>query len=151
MTYHVPKPLFVKWNRLVNSVLIIAAVLFERVELLYVFAALNVVTFLSTIYFGPTRLLLLPFEKHIPSWLDVPTAYTRSYAMSKTTERFEILLRLFAVSIAIALYGCCPVVTWMIAVVMGIFMLISTFFGFCLSALGFIAVRFLTEKCCVRR
>lgn len=150
MTYHVPRPLFVKWNRLVNSALMIAAVLFERVELLYVFAGLNVFTFVSTIHFGPSRLLLFPFEKHVPSWLDVPAAYARSYAMTEATERFEILLRIFAVSAAIVLYGCCPIVTWMMAVGMGIFMLISTFFGFCLSALGFIAIRFFTEKCCVR-
>lgn len=151
MVYRVPKPLIVKWNRLINSTVMIAAVLTARVELLYVFGGLNLLTFLTTIHYGPSRLLLLPFEKHVPSWLDVPAAYARSYAMSEATERFEILLRIIAVSAALALYGCCPIATWMMAVGMGVFMLISTFFGFCLSALGFIALRQLRENCCVRR
>lgn len=150
MAYHVPKPLFVKWNRLINSVLVIAAVLSERIELLYVFGGLNVLTLLTTIHYGPTRLLLLPFEKHVPRWLNVPSAYARSYAMSEVTERFEIMLRIIAVSAAISLYGCCPITTWLMAVGMGIFMLISTFFGFCLSAMGFITFRFIKERCCVR-
>lgn len=151
MIYQIPLPLYVKWNRLVNSMLLIGAVFSERIELLYLFAGLNLITFLTTIHYGPVRWLLLPFEKRVPGWLDVPAAYARSYAMSLATERFEIILRLVAVAVAIAFEGCCPLVTWLMAVGMGIFMLISTFFGFCLSALGFIAVRFVKENCCVRR
>lgn len=151
MVYHVPEPLHVKWNRLLNSMLMIAAVLTEEVEFLYIFGIVNMVTFVLTIHYGPFRLLLIPFENHIPDWLDVPAAYARSYAMTEATERFEVLLRIIAVSAALALYECCPIVTWMMAVGMGIFMLISTFFGFCLSALGFIAMQQLGEKLHVRR
>lgn len=149
MAYRAPAPLFVKWNRLVNSLIIISAVFLGRVELLYLFAALNIVTFVTTIQYGPTRWLLWLFEKHVPRWLEVPSAYARSYAMTSATERFELLLRIIAVSVALAFYPCCPIVTWLLSVGMGIFMLISTFFGFCLSALGFIALR-AARKCHVR-
>lgn len=132
-----------------NSLIVISAVFLGRVELLYFFAALNIVTFVTSIRYGPTRWLLWLFEKHVPHWLEVPAAYARSYAMTSTTERFELLLRIIAVSLALALYPCCPVVTWLLSVGMGIFMLISTFFGFCLSALGFIALR-AARKCYVR-
>ncbi|MEJ2468145.1 MAG: hypothetical protein P8Y65_07190 [Campylobacterales bacterium] len=129
----------------------ISAVLTERVELLCFFVCLNTVTLVVTIHWGPTRWLMHPFETHLKKWLGVPEAYARSYAMTAVTERFEILLRLIFASIAIALYFCCPLLTWLFAVGMGIFMLISTFFGFCLSALGFIAARAVRERCRVRR
>ena len=151
MPYSVPRPLHVKWNRLFNSALMICAVLTERVELLCFFVGLNAVTLLITIHWGPTRWLIRPFEKPLEKWFDVPEAYARSYAMTAATERFEIALRLLFASLAVALYFCCPLMTWQIAVVMGIFMLISTFFGFCLSALGFIAARTFKERCRVRR
>lgn len=128
----------------------ISAVFLGRVELLYLFGALNLVTLVITIHNGPTRWLLWPFEKHVPRWLDVPSAYARSYAMTSTTERFEVLLRIIAVSVALAFYPCCPIVTWLLSVGMGVFMLISTFFGFCLSALGFIALRVVRENRRVR-
>jgi len=146
--YHPPKPLYVKWNRLFNSLLVISAVFFQRIELLYLFLALNIVTFVVTIHYGPARLLLWPLRKLFGlRFLDVPEAYVRSYRMTASTERFEILLRILAVTVAVTLYGCCPTATWLMASAMGIFMLISAFFGFCLSALGFIAVRSLKARC----
>ena len=150
MRYKIPRPLHVKWNRLLNSVLIIGAVFTERVELLYLFIALNLLTLSFTIHYGPTRWLLRPFEKAAARWLDVPPAYARSYAVNALTERFEVVLRILFMLAAVTFYPCCPTVTWLIAVGMGIFMLISTFFGFCLSALGFIAVRSVTERFGVR-
>jgi len=149
--YHSPKPLHVKWNRLVNSLIMIAAVFTQRIELLYLFLGLNIVTFVVTIHYGPTRWLLWPFERRLRlRLLDVSPAYTRSYAMTATTEKFEILLRILATILATGFYFCCPVVTWLLAVAMGIFMLISTFFGFCLSALGYIAVTAVTRRHHVR-
>jgi len=145
--YYSPRPLYVKWNRLMNSLLMIAAVFSQRIELLYLFLAVNIVTFVVTIRFGPMRWLLWPIERlPLVRLLDVSEAYVRSYHMTAQTERFEVLLRILAVSAAIGLYGCCPVATWLMAVAMGIFMLISTFFGFCLSALGYIAVKSLRKR-----
>jgi hypothetical protein len=151
LTYSVPSPLDVKWNRLLNSVVMISAVFSQKIELLYLFLGLNLLTLLVTMHYGPTRWLLRLVEKWVVRWLDVPQAYARSYAMTAATERFEVFLRIVAVSLAIAVYGCCPLLTWLTAIGMGIFMLISTFFGFCLSALGFIAMRHVKERCRVRR
>ena len=150
MIYKPPRPLHVKWNRLVNSLIVISAVFTEQIPLLWFFLFLNTITLVATIHYGPTRWLLALSGKRAERWLDVSPAYARSYALNASTERFEILLRIAAVSLALVLYACCPTVTWLLAVGMGIFMLISTFFGFCLSALGFIAVRFMKERCCVR-
>ncbi len=148
MQYHPPKPLYVKWNRLANSILMITAVFAERIELLYLFLALNIFTFVVTIRYDLFTALLWPFEKlSLVRFLDVPEAYVRSYRMRASTERFEVLLRILAVSAAIALHGCCPVVTWLMAIAMGIFMLISAFFGFCLSALGYIGIKSLKRRC----
>lgn len=150
MTYKSPRPLHVKWNRLVNSLILISAVLSARVELLYFFLLLNIVTFGVTIHYGPSRWLLQPFEKMAAKWLDVSPAYARSYAMNLSTERFEIISRLLTVSMALLLYPCCPMAVWLITVGMGIFMLISTFFGFCISALGFLAMNYIMGRCRVR-
>lgn len=148
MHYHPPKPLYVKWNRLFNSLVVISAVFLQRIELLYFFLGLNIVTFVVTIHYGPSRWLLWPIGKTVGlQWLDVSEAYVRSYRMTASTERFEVLLRILAVTAAIAFYSCCSTVTWLMASAMGIFMLISAFFGFCLSALGFIAVKSLKARC----
>jgi hypothetical protein len=150
LSYRTPRPLHVKWNRLVNSLIMIVAVFSERVEFLYAFLFVNMITLLISINYGPIRWALFPFENAVKRLLDVSPAYARSYAMNAATERFEILSRIVAVSIALTLYGCCPMATWLISVAMGIFMLISTFFGFCLSALGFIALRYAKESLRVR-
>ncbi len=148
MQYHPPKPLFVKWNRLFNSIVVIGAVFSQRAEFLYFFLAINMVTFVATIHYGPTRFLLWPIRKTVGlRFLDVSPAYVRSYRMTASTERFEILLRILAVTAALSFYPCCPTVTWLMASAMGIFMLISAFFGFCLSALGYIAVKSLKARC----
>ena len=150
MAYSVPRPLHVKWNRLFNSLMMISAVFLEQIDLLYLFLGLNLLTLAATIHYGPTRWMLRPFEPVAERWIGVPPALARSYAMTAETERFEILLRLAAGAGAAALYPCCPLLTWLMVVCMGIFMLISAFFGFCLSALGFIAICFVKGQCRVR-
>ncbi|WP_345986096.1 hypothetical protein WCX49_02995 [Sulfurimonas sp. HSL-1656] len=150
LAYSAPKPLHVKWNRLLNGALLVAAVFSEQIELLYIFLALNIVTLVVSIRFGPARWLLALFEKHLKGWLDVPAAYERSYAMTAATERFEIGLRLLAGTAVLLLYPCCPLAAWLITVGMGIFMLISAFFGFCLSSFGLIGLHYVRKHCCVR-
>lgn len=151
MRYKPPTPLQVKWNRLLNSLIVILAVFAERVELLYLFGIINVLTLLFSMRYGPIRWLLWPVEKPVALVLDVAEAYARSYALDQSMERFEIALRIVAVSVAIAFSPCCPLLMWLIAVGMGIFMLISAFFGFCLSALGFIGFQYAKERIRVRR
>ncbi|MHC3993791.1 hypothetical protein ACXWTF_03125 [Thiomicrolovo sp. ZZH C-3] len=150
MPYSAPSPLHVKWNRLFNGILLVTAVFSEEVELLYLFLALNSVTLVVQIRRGPARWLLLLFEKYVKGWLDVPPAYERSYAMTVSRERFEIALRLLAISLVLLLYPCCPLAAWLLTVAMGIFMLISTFFGFCLSSYGLIGMQYVRKHCCVR-
>jgi len=150
LAYRVPRPLHVKWNRLCNGALLIGAVFAEQIDLLALFLGLNAVTLAVTIRRGPTRWLLTLFEKHLKGWLDVPAAYERSYAMTAATERFEITLRIVAASGVLAVYPYAPMAAWLICIGMGIFMLISAFFGFCLSAFGFIGLRYVRKHCCVR-
>jgi diguanylate cyclase (GGDEF)-like protein len=68
--------------------------------------------------------------------------------MNKESELFELFARILVSSIAISLYSSTPLATWLIGTFMGVFMMISTFFGFCLSALGYIGFKsFQTTSC----
>ncbi len=142
LSYKIPLPEYVKWNRLVNSFIMISAVFFESIELVYFFALLNLMTFANTISYSLTTRIYLLIER-LSRWnlCQISPTYERSYAMGLETERFEFILRVLVATLAIVLYAYWPMMTWLIAIIMGIFMMISTFFGFCLSALGFIAYR----------
>ena len=68
--------------------------------------------------------------------------------MNQESEWFEIISRLLVSLIAIAVYQETPLIAWLIGAFMGIFMMISTFFGFCLSALGYIGFKNVKKTSC---
>lgn len=146
-TYTSPEPTIVKFNRLTMGVLVVASVFSERIELLYIFFIINVVTFMTTLQYSPTSWMYKSLNYISGRELcKINKTYERSYSMSKETERFEMILRILFSGIAIALYASFPMLTWLIAIFMGIFILISTFFGFCLASLGFICIKNVKER-----
>lgn len=137
--YHSPNPNSVKFNRLVFGGLMVSAVFLQHIELVYAYFLLNLVTLVTTIHYGPTQWVYTIISSLISKPVcRISEAYERSYFMNQESERFELLSRLLVSMIAIGLYESYPLVTWLIGTFMGVFMMISTFFGFCLSALGYI-------------
>jgi diguanylate cyclase (GGDEF)-like protein len=117
----------------------ILGVFFQKIDFFYLYFSINLLSLMTTLQYSPTtwflRLLEVIFKKSICT---ISPAYARSYFMNRESEWFELLSRLFVSSIAIAFFSYTPLVTWLIGTFMGVFMMISTFFGFCLSSLGYI-------------
>jgi diguanylate cyclase (GGDEF)-like protein len=144
--YHTPEPREVKFNRLILGLLLISGVISQRIEFLYAYFVISAISVVTLIHYSPTTYLykFIAFFFNGPLCTISP-AYERSYAMHKESEFFELSLRLVVVSIAIYAHSLLPLAGWLIAIFMGIFMMISTFFGFCLSALGYIGLKFINK------
>lgn len=148
-TYHPPAPGVVKFNRLILGIIIILGVFFQRIEFFYLYFAINLLTLVTTLKFSPTSWLFnaLSYFLKDPQWYISPV-YERSYFMNQESEWFELFARLLVSLIAIAVYPEMPLLTWLIGTFMGVFMMISTFFGFCLSALGYIGFKSFQKSSC---
>ncbi len=144
--YQAPASDEVKFNRLVLGLIMITAVFFQKIELFYLYFFINLITVITTLRFSPTSWLLslVSFLLKRP-FCTIPSAYERSYFMNQESELFELSLRLLVSSIAIGFFTYYPLVTWLVGAIMGIFMMISTFFGFCLSSLAYIGVMHLQK------
>ena len=140
--YRPPEPGVVKFNRLILGIIMVLGVFFQSIELFYIFFAINLLTLVTTLKFSPTSWLFnaLSYFLRDPKWYISPV-YERSYFMNQESEWFELFARLFVSFIAIVFYQDTPLVTWLIGTFMGVFMMISTFFGFCLSALAYIGFK----------
>jgi len=138
-TYQSPTPDVVKFNRLVLGTIIIIGVFFQNIELFYLYFLINLLTLATTVQSGPTTWFLRIIQTVAKETVcNISPSYARSYFMNRESEWFELLSRLLVSSIAIAFYSYNPLMTWLIGMFMGVFMMISTFFGFCLSSLGYI-------------
>lgn len=146
-TYQAPTSGVVKFNRLILGIVMILGVFFQNIELFYTYFAINLLTLATTLKFSPTSWLfnaLSYFFKDQKCYIS--PAYERSYYMNQESEWFELLARLLVSLVAIGFYAYAPLVTWVIGTIMGVFMMISTFFGFCLSALGYIGFKSLQKS-----
>jgi len=145
--YQPPSPIAVKFNRLVLGTIIIIGVFFQNIELFYLYFVINLLTLITTLQFSPTNWLLGIGDFFLKSSIcTISPAYKRSYFMNRESEWFELFARLLVSSIAIGFFSHTPLVTWLIGTFMGVFMMISTFFGFCLSSLGYIGFKSLQKS-----
>jgi diguanylate cyclase (GGDEF)-like protein len=146
-TYQSPTSGEVKFNRLVLGFIIILGVFFQNINYFYFYFAINLITLITTVHFSPTSWLLHFIELILKRPIcTISPAYKRSYFMNRESEWFELFARLFVSSMAIGLFFYYPLAAWLIGTFMGVFMMISTFFGFCLSALGYIGFRSLQKS-----
>lgn len=147
LKYKQPKAEYVQFQRLVFSLVILSAVLFEKAELVYAFLALSVITFTCTVNYSPTTLLFkfLSFLFGRPLFSTAPQ-YASSYITNRLAETFEDILRISGGALIVYLYSISPLAGWMMASFMGIAMLISSFFGFCVSSLVYIGYQYIMKR-----
>jgi diguanylate cyclase (GGDEF)-like protein len=142
LIYRSPEPGVVKFNRLILGIIIVLGVFFQSIELYYLYFFINLLTLVTTLRFSPTSWLFKFLSYCIKdAKMSISPAYERSYFMNRESEWFELFARILVSLIAIAFYQSTPLVTWILGTFMGVFMMISTFFGFCLSALGYIGFK----------
>jgi len=147
LKYKQPKAEYVQFQRLVCGLVILSAVLFERVELAYAFLGFSIIALITTINYSPTTWLfkLLSYFLGGPLFTTAPQ-YAHSYITNKLAEIFEDLLRITGGFLILYLHSVSPLAAWMLASFMGIAMLVSSFFGFCFSSLVYIGYQYMMKK-----
>jgi len=147
LKYKQPKAEYVQFQRLIFGLIILVAVLFERVDLIYTFLALSVITLITTVNYSPATLLFKFFSFLLgrPLFSTAPQ-YVQSYITNRLAYIFEDILRILGGSMILYLYSISPLAGWMMASFMGIAMLISSFFGFCISSLVYIGYQYMLKR-----
>jgi len=146
LKYKQPKAEYVQFQRLISGVIVLLAVLFENIQFVELFMVLSVVSFITTISYSPTT-LLFKFLSYIltePLFTTAPQ-YAHSYITYRLAEVFEDLMRIGGGACLLYLYTFSPLAAWMASSLMSIAMLISSFFGFCLSSLMYIGYKRLVK------
>ncbi len=140
LKYQQPKAEYVQFQRLILGLIVLASVFTEDILYIYIFLGLSLISFITTINYSPTTLLFkfLNFLMQQPLFTTAPQ-YAHSYVVNQLAEVFEDFMRVFVGMLIIYLYSFSPLSAWMIASVMSMTMLISSFFGFCFSSLIYIA------------
>ena len=139
LKYKQPKAEYVQFQRFVAGLLVLFAVLTENILFAYAFLFLSIVSFITTIRYSPST-LLFKFTSLILTKQFFTTApeYEHSYKVNRTATIFEDLMRIAGGISIIYFYEFSQITAWLIASAMAIAMLISSFFGFSLSALLYI-------------
>ncbi len=150
--YRAPTPELVKFNRIVSAFLLIVALFLENVFFLYIFTLINILTLIVGIKYALSSIIYNFFEQvlHVKICA-INFLYKRSYHVDYRTEKFEIIMRILVGAFAMLMYEIEPMITWLLIIFMAIFMLISAFFGFCLSALAYVAYKYIREMLYVKR
>jgi len=147
MKYKQPKAEYVQFQRLVLGLLVLIGVIFEEIFFIKVFLGISIISFFTTINYSPTTLIFkftsLMYSKPI---FTTPHQYVHSYIVHRLASVFEDLMRIAGGFAVIYLYQFYPTTSWIIGSFMAIAMLISSFFGFCLSALIYIAYTSLEKR-----
>ncbi len=150
--YRAPTPELVKFNRIVSAFILIVALFSEHVSFLYIFTLINTLTLIVGMKYALSSLIYNFFEQVLHVKIcDVNFLYKRSYYVDHRTERFEIIMRVLVGAFAMLIYEVEPMVAWLLIIFMAIFMLISSFFGFCLSALAYVAYKYIKGMFYVKR
>ncbi len=147
LKYKQPKAEYVQFQRLVFGLIILVAVLFEKVGLIYIFLALSMITLLTTVNYSPATLLFrsLSFLLGRPLFSTAPQ-YVQSYVTNRLAYIFEDILRILGGATILYLFSVSELAGWMMASFMGIAMLISSFFGFCISSLVYIGYQYIMKR-----
>ena len=139
LKYKQPKAEYVQFQRLVLGLIIIAAVLFENIEFIQLFTLISIISFITTINYSPATLLFRFLSYLLTAPLFTTAAqYAHSYITNRLAEIFEDFMRMAGGATVLYLYTISPLGAWMMASFMGIAMMVSSFFGFCLSSLVYI-------------
>lgn len=148
-SYQSPLPSMVKFNRLTMGALMIIGIFSQNINFFTAYFIINLLTLVTTVRFSPSSLLLRFIEMIAGrSVCNISPLYARSYFMNRESEWFELAARILVSGLAIGIFSIYPLAAWLIGVFMGVFMMISAFFGFCLSSLGYIGFRSFQESSC---
>lgn len=147
LKYKQPQAEYVQFQRLVFGLVIFAGVLFQMIDFIYIFLILSFISLITTVNYSPTTLLfkLIGIIIRRPLFTTAPQ-YAQSYLTNRLAEFFEDMMRLGGGGIILYLNSVSDLAGWMMASFIAIAMLISGFFGFCLSSLVYISYKKMMKK-----
>lgn len=147
LKYKEPQAEHVQFQRLISGLLTLFFALTENIVFVEVFIILNIISFITTVRYSPTT-MLFKFLSFLygKSIFTTPSQYVHSYRVQRLTSILEDLMRIGGGFGIFYVYQISPTIALLIAMFMAIAMLISSFFGFCLSALMHIGYKALLKK-----
>lgn len=146
--YKEAAPEHVKFQRIVMGWLAIASLFFREVDLIWLFFAITVLGLFSGTEYTLTtlvyKLLKAIFKLDL---VHISSHHIRYYQINTSMDLIDHVLRLIASSAALVLYyGNLEIVAWGAMSFLSVFMMLSAYFGFCLSALSYIGLENLRQK-----
>lgn len=145
--YKIPTPSHVKFQRIIMGWLAIASLFSANVNLVLVFFALTLIGILT----GTEYSLLSLFYRLVKKLTSIELVkisehHIRYYQVNASVDFIDHLLRIIASGSALLLfYYNLDIVAWGLIAFLSIFMMLSAYFGFCLSALSYIFLQNITS------
>ncbi|MBE0498775.1 MAG: diguanylate cyclase [Campylobacterales bacterium] len=141
-------PSHVKFQRIVMGWLAIASLFFREIDLVWLFFAITFFSiFLGTEYSLPTlfyKLFRAVFSRDL---VHISEHHVRYYQINTSMDVIDHILRLMASLMALIFYySGAEIIAWSVVSFLSVFMMLSAYFGFCLSALSYIGLENLRKK-----
>lgn len=146
--YKIADPKHVKFQRIMMGWLAIASLFFREIELVWVFFAITVLGLFTGTAYSITTLLYKLFHA-LFKWdlVQVSEHHIRYYQINVPMDVIDHVLRLIASSAALVLfYSDLELIAWGAMSFLSVFMMLSAYFGFCLSALSYISLESIRLK-----
>lgn len=145
--YKTPAPSLVKFQRIIMGWLAIASLFTESVNLVLLFFILTSIGIFTGTENSPVSLLYKIIKK--VSSFDLVTItdhHIRYYQINSSVDFIDHLLRVIASASALLFfYSGLEIMGWGLMAFLSIFMMLSAYFGFCLSALSYIFLQRFTK------
>lgn len=141
-TYKEPLPSSVKFQRIIMGWLAIAALFIQDINIVRAFFVLSAIGLITGTRYSPSTLFLKIVKKLFKiSLVNISNHHIRYYQINSSMDFIDHFLRLIASSATlILLYLHQDTAAWMLMAFLSVFMMLSAYFGFCLSALVYIAL-----------
>ncbi len=140
LKYRIPTPTLVKFQRIIMGWLAIAALFSENIDLVWVFFALTFIGIFTGTEYSPVSLFYkLVYKLFSFELAKISEHHIRYYQVNASVDFIDHLLRIVASGSALLLfYSGFELLAWGLIAFLCIFMMLSAYFGFCLSALSYI-------------
>lgn len=145
--YKTPEATHVKFQRIIMGWLAIASLFMENVTLIWIFFGFTLIGILTGTEYSPLSLFYKTIKKLFSfELIKISQHHIRYYQINKSVDFIDHLLRIIASGAALFLfYSELEIVAWVLIAFLSIFMMLSAYFGFCLSALSYIFLQSVTS------
>lgn len=147
-SYKKCEPKYVKFQRIMMGWLAIASLFLREIDLVWLFFIITALgLFSGTAYSLPTLFYKLVQKIFKLDMVRVSSHHIRYYQINSSVDLIDHLLRLIASGASLALYYSeFEVAAWLLMAFLSVFMMLSAYFGFCLSALTYIGLESVRER-----